>query len=236
MDMVRGEERVRRMERVTWKLTLPYLFLLLRQLKNRQNRLPVQDDGVQTRAITSCESTKITTSYWTTIDRRILEPTKKDIPCPKTKRKPLQDGRRGTITINSNPIPTEWVTHELENNNIKEVLPLLCEGSEHCVKLPSLGTRQRDWESPGNLTLKASGIWFLLPWNFHNTGETDSSFRGHKQNLACTKTQRKGTVTPQETDPKPPASVGGSAVEVWVDRGSGTRRWAAVVLEGPLWP
>ena len=24
MDMGRGEERVRRMERVTWKLTLPY--------------------------------------------------------------------------------------------------------------------------------------------------------------------------------------------------------------------
>ena len=25
MDMGRGEERVRRMERVTWKLTLPYM-------------------------------------------------------------------------------------------------------------------------------------------------------------------------------------------------------------------
>ena len=25
MDMGRGEERVRRMERVTWKLTLPYV-------------------------------------------------------------------------------------------------------------------------------------------------------------------------------------------------------------------
>ena len=92
------------------------------------------------------------------IDRRILESTEKDTPCPKTKRKPMQDGRSSTITINSNPIPTEWVTHKLENNNIKEVLPLLCKGSEHCVKLPSLGTRQRDWESPGNLTLKASGI------------------------------------------------------------------------------
>ena len=41
-------------------------------------------------------------------------------------------------------------------------------------------------------------------------------------------------MTPQETEPKPPASVGGSAAEVWVDRGSGTGRWAAVILEGPL--
>ena len=31
----------------------------------------------------------------------------------------------GTITIKSNPIPTVWVTHKLENNNTKEVLPLL---------------------------------------------------------------------------------------------------------------
>ena len=31
MDMRRGEERVRRMERVTWKLTLPYV----KQIANR---------------------------------------------------------------------------------------------------------------------------------------------------------------------------------------------------------
>ena len=48
MDMGRGEERVRCMERVAWKLILPYVFLLLRQFKNQQNKLPVQDDGVQT--------------------------------------------------------------------------------------------------------------------------------------------------------------------------------------------
>ena len=52
-------------------------------------------------------------------------PPKKDTPRPKTKRKLQWDGRRGTITIKSNPIPTSWVTHKLENNNTKEVLPLL---------------------------------------------------------------------------------------------------------------
>ena len=36
----------------------------------------------------------------------------------------------------------------------------------------------------------------------------------------CTKTQRRGAVTPKETKPKPPASVGGPPVEVWVGRDS----------------
>ena len=33
----------------------------------------------------SCKSTKITTSYWITIDRRMLEPTKKIYPMSKDK-------------------------------------------------------------------------------------------------------------------------------------------------------
>ena len=73
----------------------------------------------------SWESTKITTSCWTTIDRMMLEPTKKDTPHPKTKKKPQLDGRRGTITVKPNPYLLEWVTHKLEDNNTKEVLPLL---------------------------------------------------------------------------------------------------------------
>ena len=52
------------------------------------------------------------------------QPTK-DTSCPKTKKKLQQDGRRGTITIKSNPIPAGWMTHKLENDNNKEVLPLL---------------------------------------------------------------------------------------------------------------
>ena len=50
---------------------------------------------------------------------------KKDTPHPKTKKKTPQDSRRGTITMKSNPIPIGWVTHKLENNKTKEVLPLL---------------------------------------------------------------------------------------------------------------
>ena len=50
---------------------------------------------------------------------------KKDSPCPKTKKKLQQDGRRGAIMTKSNPIPTAQVTHTLENRNTKEVPALL---------------------------------------------------------------------------------------------------------------
>ena len=39
---------------------------------------------------------------------------------------------------------------------------------------------------------------------------------GHKQNLVHTRTQEKGAVTPQETEPGLPVSVQESLVEAWV--------------------
>ena len=42
---------------------------------------------------------------------------------------------------------------------------------------------------------------------------------GHKQNLVCTKTQEKGAVTPQETDPDLPVSGQESLAKVWVSGG-----------------
>ena len=39
------------------------------------------------------------------------------------KNKPQRDGRKGAITIKSNPIPAGWVTHNLENNYTTKVLP-----------------------------------------------------------------------------------------------------------------
>ena len=52
-------------------------------------------------------------------------PAKKDIPHPKTNTKPQPDDRKGAIMIKSNPMPAGWMTHKLENNNAKELLPLL---------------------------------------------------------------------------------------------------------------
>ena len=85
----------------------------------------VQDGRVEGHVLTpSCKSTGITTNCWTIIDRKTLELTKKDTPHPKTKEKPQWDGRRGAITIKSNPITTGWVTHKLQNNYTTEIHPL----------------------------------------------------------------------------------------------------------------
>ena len=76
--------------------------------------------------ISSCKSTKITNSYRTTINRRMLElKGKKDMPCPATKEKPQWNSRRGTIMIKAKPILSRWLTYRLEKNNTKEVDPLL---------------------------------------------------------------------------------------------------------------
>ena len=42
---------------------------------------------------------------------------------------------------------------------------------------------------------------------------------GHKQKLVGTRTQDKGAVTPQETDPDLPMSVQESLAEAWVSGG-----------------
>ena len=50
------------------------------------------------------------------------------------------------------------------------------------------------------------------------TGLGKQTLGAHRQNLVCTRTQEKGAVTPQVTDPDLPGSVQESKVEVWVDR------------------
>ena len=57
------------------------------------------------------------------------------------------------------------------------------------------------------------------------TGLGKQTLGGHKQNLVCTRTQEKGVVTPQGTEPELLVSVCESLVEVWVnsDRLQGQR-------------
>ena len=104
-------------------------FVLAREqistLENRSRLVLNQDGRVEGHALTpSCENTRITTSYWTIIDRKTLDLTKKDTPHPKTKEKPQWDDRRDAITIKSNLTTTGWVTHRLENTYNTEVHPL----------------------------------------------------------------------------------------------------------------
>ena len=75
--------------------------------------------------------------------QKMLEPTKKDNPHPKAKKKPQGDDKRGTITIKSNPKhtggqPTNW----------KMVIPQKfshrSETSELYIGLLSLGVWERE--------------------------------------------------------------------------------------------
>ena len=51
------------------------------------------------------------------------------------------------------------------------------------------------------------------------TGLGKQTLGGHKQNLVCTRTQEKGAVIPQETEPDLPVSVQESPGEAWVSGG-----------------
>ena len=61
--------------------------------------------------------------------------------------------------------PTNW------RAIIPKKFSYCCASSRACNRFPNLGIQQRGWEPPGNLTLKANGIWLQ---NIHRTRETDS--------------------------------------------------------------
>ena len=154
----------------------------------------LQDGGIEGCAcISFSKSTKITASCLTTSSQRMLEPTKSDTQCPKTK-KPQQDGRKGEITIKSNLIPTRCVIHKLEKNTTKVVLLLVVVLLHlwrfivpHQASQPgNLAKKKKKRKIPGNLALKLSGVWLQ---DFHRTGGNRDSIVGeHKQNLECTMT------------------------------------------------
>ena len=196
---------------------------------------PIQDGGAEQCAlISSCKSMKITASCWTTIDRRTVKPSKKDTLSPKTKKKPHQDGIVTQSWWSQVPYPPGgWLTNwtpimPKTNGHMKRYSSLLiirkmlivvkcCEGSEPYIRLPRLGIQQMDWESSGNLTLKASGIWLQ---DFHRTrGNRDSTLGRHKI-LCAPRPKVKEQWPPQETETDLPASVGGSSVEACVSSGS----------------
>ena len=161
----------------------------------------------------------------------MLEPPKKDTPCPKTKKKPQQDDRRGTITVKSNSISAGWVTHSLENN-AKEVLALLW----------------RFWtphqaSQPGDLT-KGLGI----PRESGLEGQQDlitglpedwgkqilQSWRAQTKSYAHQDPEERSS-DPTETEPKPPAGVGGPPLEARAGRGSqGRGHWKVPLGVNPL--
>ena len=90
------------------------------------------------------------------------------------------------------------------------------------------GGMGQQWTATGTGALGAGNIGMALAlldrspltspqsWqNLHRPGKL--TLGGHTQYLACTRTQEKGAVTPQETDPDLPRSVQESKAEAWVE-------------------
>ena len=123
----------------------------------------VQDDGVERQVFILCKSTKITTSCWTVINKRTL------VQRPRSHKMV-----GGAQKLKSNPMLAGWATYKLENNNAKELLPLLWR-----LWIPCQASQPGDLTK--GLTLKASAIWLQ---DFHRTGgNRDSSLGGHKKIL-----------------------------------------------------
>ena len=123
--------------------------------------------------MSSCENTKITTNWWITVDKRMLELTKKKKKkgnLMSKDKKPQWDGWKGTITIKSNPIPTGLATHSWRTI-IPKKFSHCCEGLEPHIRLPNLETQKR--------TRNPQGIWPWRPVGFDymtstGLGETEA--------------------------------------------------------------
>ena len=107
---------------------------------------------------------------------------------PMTKKEPQQDSRR--TVINSSPVPTRWVTHELEKNHNTEVLPqewkpwAPWEASQFGgLEMGGGAPREDKWR------LKTNGVWLK---KFHRIEKNrNSTLGGHTKDLMHTRTQGK---------------------------------------------
>ena len=112
-------------------------------LQNVFQRLLFQAGGVAG-CLFASSCTITATSCWTTINQRTLEHTKNDIPRSKKKWKSQQDNRRGTITMNSNPIPTGWVTGE---QKYQRSSPTIVKVLHLTSRNPACGSDKGTWNS-----------------------------------------------------------------------------------------
>ena len=157
-----------------------------------------------------------------------------------------------TPGVCSNSCPLSWWCHPTVSSSVvpfllppsifpsirvfsnESILPIRCSYTVqkkflYCCKSAgthnrflNLGIWQRDWEPPGNLTLEAVGFDYRT-----STALREQTLGGHKQILWETRTQEKGAVTPQETEPDFPVSVQESPAEIWLhsDLWWGQKHW-----------
>ena len=85
---------------------------------------------------------------------------------------------------------------------------------------------------------QAIWLWSSVGFDYRiYTRLRKQTLRRQKQNLAHARTQEKGAVAPQKTDPDVPVSVQESLTEVWVDSGllQGQGDWIPQCLHKTFW-
>ena len=82
---------------------------------------------------------------------------------------------------------------------------------------------------------KRTWLWRSAGFDYRTSiGLWKQRLRGHKQNLVFTRTQEKGAMTSQETEPDLPGCAWESLAEAWLDSDlPGGRALSATVLGGP---
>ena len=130
-------------------------------------------------------------------------------------------------TINQNPYPAGG-----QPKNWRTIMPTLiqhntqcCEGPEPHVTLFSLGIQSRQRESPGNLTLRASGIWLQKP-RLH-------SWRPKPKSCMYENPEERTSDATGDWI-RPTCSVGGSYVRARVGSGLPQGHWQEQFWEVPL--
>ena len=114
---------------------------------------------------------------------------------------------------------SEHMTHKLENQRSSGITNLTtvlshCESSGATRNFPTWGSC-RGAKNPQRIYL-----WRPVGFDYRtSTGLGEKILGEHRQNLVHTRTQEKGAVTSQETDPDFPVSVQESLAEAWVGGG-----------------
>ena len=134
--------------------------------------------------------------------------------------------------IKSNPMPTEWVIHQLENNSYQRSSLTVVKVLSPTSDFPAWGSDKGTGNSQGTWPRSPVGLIIGLPQDWGK--QRLQTWRAHT-NLAHTKSQRKGAVTPQEAAPNYLRVLDGllwSVGQQGLTTGMGAL--AAAVQEGPL--
>ena len=165
-----------------------------------------------------------------------------DTPCPRAKEKPRKTVGGAKSCLESNPIPTRDAQRAQTNLGCKRTQRRHRDWDRIVLECILWGMGQQ-WTAGGAGALGAVDLgrhkpsWRRLPLTYQRDTKTykglgKQTLAGHKQNLVCTWTQEKGTLTPQKTNPDLPVSVQETLEEMWV-RGGLLQGWQHWVQQTP---